>query len=232
MALSNNALITTQEAISVIQTYPFLSGELDFTDIDVLNEIDRLINQWSSYVETVTGRSFGIKTYTEYYKGTTYPELALRHFPVTEIVSISLVGSGGAVLGEYDLTGIEQFLSEDDLKHGLLYTEPSFGSRYTAIGVVPEVYNQLRTYKIVYKAGYILPKNETLTEPSTLPYDLRGLVVDLVKTTFINATDNYRANNLITLTEGNVQRMWGAPVQFSLTKDQEKVLASYKLKSI
>lgn len=232
MALSNNALITTQDAINVIQTYPFLSSELDFTDADVINEIDRLINQWSSYVETVTGRHLGVKTYTEFYKGTSYPELALKHYPVTEIVSISLVGSGGAILGEYDLTGIENFLSEEDLKHGLLYTEPSFKSRYSSLGVVPELYNSLRTYKIVYKAGYVLPKDETELAPSTLPFDLRGLVTDLVKTTFINATDNYRANNLITLTEGNVQRMWGAPVQFSLTKDQEKILSAYRIKSI
>lgn len=232
MPLNSNALVTFDEVVSVIKTYPFLSSELDFNDADVIGEIERLINQWSAYVETYTGRTFGEKTYTEFYKGSTFPELALKHFPVTELVSISVVGSGGQTIGEYNIEDISQFLSEDDLKHGLLYTEPSFGSRFSSYGVVPETYNALRTYKVVYKAGYVLPKDATELKPTTLPYDLRGVVIDLVKTTFITATDNYRANNLITLTEGNVQRMWGEPVPFTLTADQMYVLSAYRLKSI
>ena len=231
MALNNNALSTAERVIKVIQTYPFLPEGLDFNDIDVIEEIERQINQWSEYIQKAT-RSFGKQTYTEFYNGTMVPMLTLDNYPVKEIISIERIDGLGNVTGSVDVEALANILSAKDLSRGLIYLEPNFLRRHSSIGVSPDLYNPLRSHKIVYKAGYVLPKDATVEEPSDLPADIEGLLMDIVKAVFVEATDNYRAQGLITLTEGNVQRMWGAPTQFSLNKQQEKILAQYKRKTI
>lgn len=232
MALNSNALTTVERVAAVIKTYPFLAPGISFDDVDVIDEVSRIINGWSEYIQTEIQAQLGLKTYTDFYKGTNHPSLVLKHYPVKEIVSVEQVDGKGNVTASVDVEEMMQFISEDDLRKGILYLEPNFIQRFSLIGIVPEKFNSLRSYKIVYKAGYVLPKDATEEVPSDLPADLENLLIDLVKTEFINNTDPLRANNLITLTEGNVQRMWAEPKEFNLTTPQSRVLARYKRKGI
>lgn len=232
MALSNNALTTVDRAIKVISTYPFIPQEISFVDADVLEEIERLINQWSSTIQTFLRRDLGARERIEFVNGSMGPSLTLQHYPIQSLTSIERIASGGVVVETLDVQAFMSMISEDDLNRGIIYLEPNFTRRNASIGIIPDPYSPLKSYKITYTGGYVLPKDATTENPQTLPYDLEGLVLDLVKSSFIEETDSIRANNLITLTEGNVQRMWGAPVQFALTKVQEKTISSYRRMSI
>lgn len=232
MALNSNALTTVERVAAVIKTYPFLAPGITFDDVDVIEELARIINGWSEYIQTEIQAQLGLKTYTDFYKGTNHPSLVLKHYPVKEIVSIEQVDGKGNVLSAVDVEEMMQFISEDDLRKGILYLEPNFVQRFSTIGIVPELFNSLRSYKIVYKAGYTLPQNATEEVPTDLPSDIENLLIDLAKAEFINNTDPLRANNLITLTEGNVQRMWAEPKEFKLTTSQSRILSRYRRKSV
>lgn len=229
--LSDSALTTVERVVAAIQSYPFISEEIDFNDLAVTDEITRLINYWSSYVEQATNTRFGMKRYTEFYKGTSQPTLVLKHYPIKELISIEQITYDGEVVATLDIDKLMMMMNENDLERGILYIEPSLFQRFTSVGIVPEPFSQLRSYKIVYDAGYVLPQFEE-DEPSDLPAALENLVIELARAQFIANTDATRANNLITLTEGNVQRMWAEPVEFKLTAPQEKILSLFKRKGL
>lgn len=233
MALKPNALTTVENVISVIKTYPFLPEGLDFTDADVITEIERLINQWSSTIQTFIRRDVGASTRIEFVSGSTYPYLVLNHYPIREITSIEQIDGVGNVVATLDIESLMKMVSSDDLAKGMLYLEPNFAQRYSSVGIITSNrQNALRGYKVTYEAGYILPKDATEEVPSDIPSDLENLVIDLVKETFIDETDSMRAQDLITLTEGNVQRMWGASQQFTLNKQQLQLVSIYKRKGV
>jgi hypothetical protein len=232
MALSNNALTTVENVVKVLNTYPFLPEGLSFDDVEVIEEVERFINQWSSTIQTFLRRDLGLRERVEFVNGSMGPNLMLQHYPVQSLTSVERIANGGVVVGTLDVQALMSMISEDDLNREIIYSEPNFYRRNASIGIVPDPYSPLKSYKVTYMGGYVLPKDATVENPQTLPYDIEGLVLDLVKTSFIEATDTMRANNLITLTEGNIQRMWGAPVQFALTKVQEKTISSYRRMSV
>lgn len=232
MTLNANALTTVEHVVSALKAYPFIASGVSFDDADVIDEIIRLINYWSSFVETTTNNTFGEREYTEFYRGTSHPTLALKHYPVTSLVSIDYISSNGEVIGSLDVDTISLMLDERDLERGLLYYEPSWAKRYTVTGIIPDIFAQMRSIKITYTAGYVLPKDATDDVPSTLPSVLEELVTELAKAQFIANTDSIRANNLISLTEGNVQRIWANPTEFKLTSQQERILSLFKRKGV
>lgn len=233
MALNNNALTTVERVVNVIKSYPFLPEGLEFSDVDVINELERLINQWSSTIQTFIKRDIGASTRIEFTNGSTFPYLVLNHYPIREITSIEQIDGVGNVVSTLDIEGIMKMVSSDDLNKGMLYLEPNFAQRYSTAGIITHNrQNALRSFKVTYVAGYILPKDATEEIPSDMPADLENLVIDLVKETFIDETDSMRAQDLITLTEGNVQRMWGAPQQFTLDKQQTQLISYYKRKGV
>lgn len=232
MELNENALTTVERAVAAIKTYPFIPEGISFDDPDVIDEVVRLINSWSNYVQMETKTDFGVKQYVELYKGTNQPTLVIRHYPIKEIESIIQLTHGGEVVSTIDVEAMMTMMDADDLKNGMIYVEPMLASRHTAIGIVPEKNTSLRTYKIAYTAGYVLPKDETDETPSDVPPVLENLVIELVRSQFIASTDAIRASNLITLTEGNVQRMWSNPTEFKLTSIQERTLSMFKKKGL
>lgn len=232
MELSNNALTTVDKVVAVIKTYPFLPVGLDFEDQDVKDEVARLINFWSAYVQTAINADLGIKEYTEFYKGTHHPLLVLKQYPIKEVTKFEQISANAEVVGEFDVETLMLMNMEEDLRKGMLYVEPFLGQRKTTIGIVPEPFNGLRTYRIQYTAGYVLPKDATEAIPSDLPQDLENLVIEIARTVFIRQTDAVRADGLITLTEGNVQRMWAPQTDFSITDMQKRIIAMHKRKKL
>jgi hypothetical protein len=232
MTLNSNALTTWEHVASVLRTYPFIASGIDFNDADVQDEIMRLINYWSSFVEQATNTTFAIREYVETYRGSTHPTLTLKHYPIKEVSKLEQISSTGEVVYEYDVEALMSMTNEQDLLNGMLYFEPSWGMRSTTIGIIPEAFVRLRSIRVTYTAGYVLPKDATEDVPSTLPSSLEELVAELVKAQFIQNTDAIRANNLIGLTEGNVQRLWAQPAEFKLTAPQEKVLSYFKRRGI
>jgi hypothetical protein len=232
MELSANALTTVERVIKSLDMYPFLNSEIDFEDADVRDAIVRLINFWSDYVCQITNNEFGAKTYTEFYKGTNQPTLVLKHYPILALTSLEEVDVYGNVIKSFDITRIQALMSDDDYVRGMLYVEPYLSGRYSSTGLIPDRFVSLRKYKIVYDAGYILPKDETELIKSTLPSSLEGLVIDLATKEFVRRTDSLRADGLIQLTEGNVQRMWEVPKDISLTDAHKQIISYFKRKGI
>lgn len=232
MELSANALTTVERVIKSLDMYPFINSEIDFTDDDVLEAITRMINFWSDYVCQLTNNEFGAKTYTEFYKGTNQPTLVLKHYPILSLTSLEEVDTTGSVIKSFDLTQIQALMSDEDYVRGMIYVEPYLSGRYSSTGLIPDRFVSMRKYKIVYEAGYILPKDETELIKSTLPASLEGLVIDLATKEFIRRTDSLRADGLIQLTEGNVQRMWEVPKDVSLTEAHKQIISYFKRKGI
>ena len=70
-----------------------LETMLDFlgiteTDDSTKNNIERLINAASSYIETMTNRKFALREYTETHFPTGYQELCLKQYPIREVMSV------------------------------------------------------------------------------------------------------------------------------------------------
>lgn len=232
MALYQNALTTVERVVDAIKMYPFLPEGLDLADPAVETQIARLINSWSELVEQATGTKLGFNRYTQFYRGTNQPSLILNNYPIKEIISFEKVNADGTTSIAYDVDKVFALTSADEFNRGMIYIAPNLPALHSTTGIVPDPYNSLKTYKIVYDAGYILPKDETDELPCDLPAALENLVVELVKDQFIASVDSIRANNLISLTEGNVQRVWGDPKDFKFNEAQKRILSLFKRKMI
>ncbi len=115
------------------------------TSQDIL--IEMLINAVSSNIEVYCNRRFGQNQYTdEVYSGNGDIYLILNQFPVLEVAAVKIDNE--------EVTDYE--LKPDS---GILFREASW----------PE---GERNIKVSYKAGYVLPKDDTEQSPRTLPHDL------------------------------------------------------------
>jgi hypothetical protein len=228
--LKDNALTTVDAVIGAIKMNPHVNATITWNDTDVIEQIERLINMYSADVESFTRRSFGVQTYIEYQSGTNQPYLVLNNSPIRSLESVELIGSNGEIFSAIDVEKMWNELSYRDKSAGLLYFEPNFVSRFSYYGLRPETFVSLRSIRVVYTAGYILPKDATDNVYSDLPSEIEGVVIEICKDKFIKDVDQKRAEGLIQLTEGNVQRNWGVPTKVLLNSDHKSILKRYKKK--
>lgn len=228
--LKDNALTTVDAVVGAIKMNPHVNATITWNDTDVIDQIERLINMYSADVESFTKRSFGIQTFIEYHTGTNQPYLVLGNSPIRSLESVELIGYNGEITGTLDVEKMWNELSYRDKNAGMLYFEPHFVSRFSYFGIRPETFASLRSVRVVYTAGYILPKDATDDVDSDLPSEIEGVVIEIAKEKFIKDVDQKRAEGLIQLTEGNVQRNWGVPGKVLLNTDQKSILKRYKKK--
>lgn len=166
--LADNAL-TTLETIKRILQIP----QEEQTSDDILIQ---LINAASAWVETMTDRKFGLAEYKQKCIGTNSQKLVLEQYP---IVSVESVKDNGADL----LTNQYDWKSEGKL--GILYREDSWKCRGYSYGLSGDIVSPQRYIEVNYHAGYILPKDGTEENPSTLPADLEQVVWGIVEQEYL-----------------------------------------------
>lgn len=162
MALSAHALTT-------IETVKNFIG-IPASDITKDSLLEFLINAASERIEKYCSRHFEKATYIEYYRGHERQRLLLNQYTIISVTSVEL--NGGALAStEYEI---------EDAGAGILYRETGWPWKGYSIGLVGEPGVSTRNIKVVYVAGYVLPKDATAENPRTLPYDLEQACISLV----------------------------------------------------
>lgn len=135
----------------------------------VKNNIIRLINTASAWVETITGRKFGRATYTQRYTAPGRQELVLQQYPIRSVEYVR------DTIDETDFDpNTYDFTMEGDV--GVLYRDLGWVFRGYIAGLANDYVFPRRYLEVKYTAGYILPKDATPEEPSDLPADIIGIV--------------------------------------------------------
>ena len=164
-ALRGNAL-TTLEAVKV-------AIGIDLTEEDPQRDaaLVQLINAASAWLETKLGRKLGRNTYTENKVAPGTQRLTLEQYPLIEIASVTDTTSGEVIEG-YD------FCDEGEI--GIVFREDGWTYRGHMGGLAYDFIAPRRYLRVVYTAGYVLPKDATADDPATLPADLEAIIWNMV----------------------------------------------------
>lgn len=166
--LEENAMTTLEAAMGFLGI-----KEEDATD-QAKDNLERLINAASGYIETMTGRRFRMQPYTEDHYGSGSQELCLNQYPVRTVESIVDKESGQEISpGSYSVSISGEI--------GVLYRDEGWSGRGYAAGLANDLAAGKRYLRVSYTAGYILPKDATEAQPSDLPYDLQYIIWQMVQ---------------------------------------------------
>ena len=156
--LAQNAMTTLED------TMERLGIPEDSADTTVKNNIIRLINSASAWVETVTGRKFGKAVYTDRYAGPGTQELFLKQYPIRSVEYVKDTTAGAFIEPEsYDFTMTGNI--------GVLSRDAGWNFKGYVGGLAGDYYAAQRYLEVKYTAGYVLPKDGTAEEPADLPAD-------------------------------------------------------------
>ena len=163
VALAPNAMTTLED------TMERLGISEEEADQAAKNNLVRLINAASAWIETITGRHFGKATYTDRYAGPGAQELVLREYPIRSVEYVKDTVTGGLIdPGTYD------FSMSGDI--GVLYRDMGWTFRGYPYGLANDYRAASRYLEVKFTAGYVLPKDATEDEPSDLPADIISIV--------------------------------------------------------
>lgn len=166
--LNDNALTTVPD------TLEFMGMDPDTVPDPVRNNLIRLINAYSDYMESTTGRKFKRNRYVERHESVGNQNLVMREYPIVSVESIRDV-NGGANLepSQYDW--------EQGGDTGVIYMDSGWPMKGYRTGLSNDIRLVSRYLEVIYIAGYILPKDATAKQPATLPGDLQWAVWQLVQ---------------------------------------------------
>jgi len=131
--------------------------------------IVNLINGVSAWIERMTGRKIGKQIYIQRYDASGQQELVLLQWPILSVDYIKNVTDNKEIdpaTYSFDPTG----------EIGVIYRDNGWPFRAHRGGLAFDVKAIRRVIEVKYTAGYVLPKDATEKEPTTLPYDLQMIV--------------------------------------------------------
>lgn len=169
--LAPNAMTTLEDTLERLGI-PF-----DEADEMTKNNIIRLINSASAWIETITGRKFGKQTYIDRYVSYGTQELVLRQYPIRSVEYVKDIKAGYNI----DPAGYD-FLMFGDI--GILYRDEGWLMRGYPGGLANDYMLLSRYLEVKFTAGYVLPKDATPDEPSDLPADIISIVWGIVEQEF------------------------------------------------
>lgn len=169
--LADNAMTTVED------TLERLGIPEEEATVEVKNNVTRLINAASAWVETITGRKFGKATYTHRYASPDAQELVLQQYPIRDVEYVKDVFSGAV----YDPATYD-FTMEGNI--GVLYRDEGWPFRGYRYGLANDVGMSSRSLEVKFTAGYVLPKDATDDEPSDLPWDIIAIVWGIAEQEF------------------------------------------------
>ena len=166
--LNDNALTTVED------TAEFMGMDAENIPPPVKNNLIRLINAYSDYVESTTGRRFKQEQYRERHESIGHQSLVVRQYPIVSVESVSDVNGGGCLeQSSYDW--------KQDGDTGVIYLDSGWPMKGYRSGLSSDIRLLSRYLEIIYTAGYILPKDATDDQPATLPADLQWAVWQMVQ---------------------------------------------------
>lgn len=236
--LNKNALVTVRQLIDIIKANGGVqlkdpndseSQGFDENDEDFLNYLIGLINQVSSQVESYLGRKLGMDTYSELVRTAYGDYIQLENYPVVELKEVR--GMTGATMS---IPRLEFYNDYRNFDTGLIETGGMLQTVMSRVGMGRHPQNSKPAVRVSYVAGYILPKDATEEKPATLPEDIQAVVTSACVRSFIRYTDDSRAQDLISLTEGNVAHQWASTTTKDLRKfgalevEEQNVLNKYR----
>lgn len=168
--LADNAMTTLEDLMEFMGMDPKDIGIPD----SVKNNLERLINAASGYIERMTDRRFGRKEYVEGHHGSGWQELCLNQYPIVDVKSIMDVESGQIIPSE-------SYSFSDTGEIGVLYRDGGWADRTFLGGLANDRVAPKRYLKVTYTAGYILPKDGADHSASDLPFDLQYAVWQMVQ---------------------------------------------------
>lgn len=163
--LRENALTTLEDMLEFMGIDPETASD------PVKNNVTRLINAASSYIEAMTGRKFRKQEYTEQHFASGYQELCLNQYPITHIAEIQCDDGSQITDFDYSCTG----------EYGVVFRDQGWAVKGYRQGLADDIRLGSRYLTVTYTAGYVLPKDATEKEPETLPYDLQMIVWQIVQ---------------------------------------------------
>jgi len=168
MTLSDNALTTLENVKNYLQI-----AALDTSNDDFLIE---QINAISDGIQRVNSRQLGLQTYTnERLSGSGRLKQRLNHYPIVSITEI--------LIDDVEYTDYEIFKASS----GLLYSDCVWPKCSRSSGMSNHLIESKLNIKATYDAGYVLPKDDTVPEPRTLPWDIEMVVKQLVSSAYNSA---------------------------------------------
>lgn len=135
------------------------------------NTLIQLINAASAWLETQLGRKLGLHTYIQKCAGPGTQRLVLEHYPIISIEQIKSLTTGEIING-YDF--------DQDGEIGVVYREDGWTYQGHIGGLSRDYIAPRRYLEVKYDAGYVLPKDGTEENPSTLPADLEAVIWNMV----------------------------------------------------
>jgi len=169
-ALADNAMTTLEDMLEMLQIDPANAGA------EVKNNIIRLINAASSWIENMLGRKLGRAGYVHHFSGSDAQELVLRQYPIRSVEYVRDDAGKEIPPDEYDFTMTGNI--------GVLYKDTGWAFKGYIKGLANDYAAAKRYLEVRYTAGYILPKDGTEEEPSDLPYDIQGVIWGIVQQEF------------------------------------------------
>ncbi len=168
--LAENALTTLEDMMEFLRLNPKDEAIPDAAK----NQLERLINAASSYIETMTGRKFARRDYRENHYGSGSQELCLGQYPIVKIYRIMDRENERELAPEsYSILEMGAI--------GVVYRDDGWAPRGYVSGLANDRVAQRRYLNVEYSAGYVLPKDATQDQPSDLPYDLQYIVWQMVQ---------------------------------------------------
>ncbi len=168
--LAENALTTLEEVMEFLGMDP----EEEEIPEQARNNLERMINAASSYIETMTGRKFACRNYVENHFGSGSQELCLNQYPIRDVTSI-IDKENGAEIAPDSYSILEEGHA------GVVFREEGWAARGYPSGLAGDLTARKRYLQVSYTAGYILPREACEGQPVDLPYDLQAIVWQMVQ---------------------------------------------------
>lgn len=232
--LSEDALTTVEALADAIRTNP--DTPLDATDLDddaILWQLSSILNDVSAQIESFLGRKLGLTEYKEVKTNAPTEELTLENFPIREVSEVAVYnGDSFTKIDDHQLTILTDL---SDFKRGTIFMNPVFPSRTRNVGLMGHRQKYNKSIKVVYEAGYVLPKDEDDLNPSDLPREIESIAIKTAREMFIRTINANKADGLIALQEGNIKREWAPNTSFEsarfgdLSINDQRVLSRYKV---
>lgn len=161
--ISNNAL-TTLEKVKGRLGIPLLDTTQD-------EDLEFFINSASATIEKYCNRKFGLTVFNELKQGRGNTKLILENYPIVELVEILIDDQ------PVDITKVKVLADT-----GMLY-RPNGGFPSSVFGgrlLHPIPDDVQHNIYVEYSAGYVLPKDETVDNPRTLPFDIENACLRMI----------------------------------------------------
>lgn len=206
MDLSNNALTTLNT----------IKEELGIALIDTTqdNFIIRKINAISQSIENYCNRKFVKADYDELYTVVNSDKVFTNQYPLNEVTGFYI----------YDTEIQTADYTNDTLKITYKNTIPT---KYDIVGISEYPNNFFNNVRVVYNAGYVLPKDEVLPDnPRTLPYDLEEVCIQAVIREY-----NKKGTGNVTIIQEKVSKVsytYGTDISNKFTDNEINVLNQYR----